>query len=294
MAPSPIASNADVSCLITESASLVANGVIAALMVLSPFGSATVAAVAVCTFLAAGVMSIDSPGPQRQPARSRWSREHRPRDRPADRLQPADDAPFAPARRNTERIFDPGTVYAGSLIVWAGILPLIAMLRYHSVGGARSAGMLTNIRAGVAYTRRTRAILAVLSMVLIVQLLGMPVATPLGPMFMMDVLKFSSRQVGFMGATWGIGAFAASVAPRILYAVKSMRAAAPVYQLPSTAAGVAVAMVNIRRLLMRGQAIAVNSFRCDIIKRRNLCPHLQCPCQVLLGAFFVARSPGSS
>jgi len=61
---------------------------------------------------------------------------------------------------------------------------------------------------------------------------------------------------------------------------------------PSPAAGVAVAIVNISRLLMRGQAIAVNSFRGDIIKRRNLYPHLQCPCQILPGAFFVARSTG--
>ena len=198
--------------LITESASLAANGVIAALMILSPFGSATVAAVAVFTFLAAGVMSIDSP------ARS----ASLPAAAGVENIGPAIGLltvsnqlmmPLSlPLVGILNGIFDPGTVYAGSLIVWAGILPLIAMLRYHSVGGARNAGMVTNIRAGMAYTRRTRAILAVLSMVLIVQLLGMPVATPLGPMFMMDVLKFSSRQVGFMGATWGIGAFAASIA----------------------------------------------------------------------------------
>jgi MFS family permease len=198
--------------LITESGSLASNAVIAALMVLAPFGSATVAAVAVCTFFAAGVMSIDSP------ARS----ASLPAAAGVENIGPAIGLmtvcnqlmmPLSlPLVGILNGVFDPGVVYAGSLTVWAGILPLIAMLRYHSVGGARNAGMLNNIRAGVAYTRRTRAILAVLSIVLIVQLLGMPVATPLGPMFMMDVMKFSSGQVGVMGATWGLGAFAASIA----------------------------------------------------------------------------------
>jgi hypothetical protein len=108
--------------------------------------------------------------------------------------------------------FQPGQVYAGSLIAWAGILPLIAALRYHSVGGARGGAMLADIRSGISYARATRAISAVLVIVFIVQLLGMPVATPLGPMFMIDVLHFSTSQVGFMGATWGAGAFAASIA----------------------------------------------------------------------------------
>ena len=198
--------------LVTESASLAANAVIAALMVFAPFGSATVAAVAVFTFLAAGVMSIDSPA--------------RSASLPA--VAGVEDIGAAiglmtvtsqlmmplslPLVGILNGIFAPGSVYAGSLIVWAGILPLIAMLRYHSVGGGQNAGMLANVRAGLAYSRRMRAIMAVLSIVLIVQLLGMPVATPLGPMFMIDVIKFSTRQVGFMGATWGIGAFAASVA----------------------------------------------------------------------------------
>ena len=198
--------------LITESGSLIANAVIAALMMLAPFGSATVAAVAVFTFLAAGVMSIDSPARSASlPAAAGVENIG-----PAIGLLTVSNQLMMPLSLPLvgifNGIFDPGRVYAGTLVVWAGILPLIAMLRYHSVGGAHGTGMLTNIRAGMAYTRRTRAILAVLSIVLIVQLLGMPVATPLGPMFMMDVLNFSSGQVGFMGATWGLGAFAASIA----------------------------------------------------------------------------------
>jgi len=47
--------------------------------------------------------------------------------------------------------------------------------------------------------------------VVVVQLVGMPVATPLGPVFMIEVMDFSARQVGFMGMTWGLGAMSASL-----------------------------------------------------------------------------------
>lgn len=197
--------------LLTESGSLLSNAAVAVLMLMAPFGSATVAAVAVCTFFAAGIMSIDSParsaslpavaGPENLTAAIGLMTV-------SNQLMMPLSLPLVGLLNG---IMAPGKVYAGSLVAWAGILPMIAMLRYHSVGGGHATGMVRNIRSGLAYTRGARAISAVLAIVLIIQLLGMPVATPLGPMFMLDVLHFTSGQVGLMGATWGAGAFAASI-----------------------------------------------------------------------------------
>ena len=198
--------------MVTETGSLIANAGIAVLMIFAPFGSATIAAVAAVTFLAAGVMSIDSPARSASlPAVAGMENIGA-----AIGLMTVSNQLMMPLSLPLvgvlNGVFDAGTVYAGSLIAWVGILPMIAMLRYHSVGGGSGAGMLANVREGMGYARRSRPISAVLSIVIVVLLLGMPVATPLGPMFMMDVLDFSSKQVGFMGATWGIGAFAASIA----------------------------------------------------------------------------------
>lgn len=198
--------------LVTESGSLVANGLIAALMLFAPFGSATIAAVAVVTFLAAGVMSIDSPARSASlPAVAGMENIGAAIGlmTVANQLMMPISLPLVGILNG---VFEPGAVYAGSLICWVGILPMIAMLRYHSVGGGGQASVFSNVRQGVGYAWRSRPIFAVLSIVVVVLLLGMPVATPLGPMFMMDVLGFSSSQVGLMGATWGIGAFAASIA----------------------------------------------------------------------------------
>ena len=108
-------------------------------------------------------------------------------------------------------LFDPGQVYAGSLLVWAGILPMIAALRYHSIGGGgRDVGMVASIREGIRYARASAAISGILLVVVVVQFAGMPVATPLGPVFMIEVLDFTTAQVGFMGMTWGLGSLAAS------------------------------------------------------------------------------------
>lgn len=197
--------------LVTESASLAANALIAVVMILAPFGSATVAAVAVGTFFAAGVMSIDSPARSASlPAAA--GIENIPAAIGLLSISGQLMMPVSlPLVGFLTSAFSPGAVYAGSLLMWLGILPLIAMLRYHSVGGGRQAGMLENIRAGISYTRSSRAISAVLSIVIIMQLLGMPVNAPLGVMFEIKVLKLSSSQVGLIAATWGLGAFAASL-----------------------------------------------------------------------------------
>lgn len=197
--------------LVTESASLGINAVVAGMMLAMPFGGATVGAVIVCTFFAAGVMSVDGP------ARS----ASMPAVVGMENLASAISLNMVVTQLTLplslslvgilSDAFSPSQVYAGSLIVWTGILPAIALLRYQSSGRAgASGGMFANIRSGLRYARGSAIISGVLTIVLIVQLVGMPVATPLGPVFMIEVLKFTSAQVGFMGMTWGLGALSAS------------------------------------------------------------------------------------
>jgi len=90
--------------------------------------------------------------------------------------------------------------------------PLIMMLRLdgQSPPAARG-GTFRSIADGLAYTRAHRPILAIVSLVFVVQVIGMPVAAPLGPMFFINVLGFNSAQVGLMGATWGLGSLSASI-----------------------------------------------------------------------------------
>lgn len=197
--------------LATESASLAVNAGIAVLMLTSPFAEATVAAVIVCTFASAGVMSID--GPARSASMpSIVGMENLGSAIALSTIVSQVTLPLSLSLVGVlNSVFEPGQVYAGSLLAWAGILPLIAALRYRSVGGANPGqGMVANIREGVRYARASATISGVLAVVVVVQLVGMPVATPLGPVFMIEVLDFSSAEVGFMGMTWGLGALVAS------------------------------------------------------------------------------------
>ncbi|MGI8925805.1 MAG: MFS transporter [Tepidiformaceae bacterium] len=200
--------------LACESASLAVNAVVAALMLTNPFGEATIVAVVVCTFAAAGVMSIDAP------ARSASipaivGREHLANAISLNTLAMQMTLPLTlPLVGILNGLFEPGQVYAGSLLMWGAILPLIATLRYRSIGSAdKRQGMLGNIRAGLGYSWRHGTILAVIAIVVVVQVIGMPgVANPLGPVWMTEVLGLSETQFGFMAMTWGIGAMLASVA----------------------------------------------------------------------------------
>jgi len=197
--------------LATESASLAINAVIAALMLTSILGEATVAAVIVCTFVSAGVTAID--GPARSASMpSIVGMEHLASAISLSAIVSQLTLPLSLSLVGVlNAAFGPGEVYAGSLVAWVGILPMIAALRYRSVGGGRrEEGIVANIRDGVRYARANTTIWGVLGVLVVVQLVGMPVATPLGPIFMIEVLDFSSAQVGFMGMTWGLGALAAS------------------------------------------------------------------------------------
>jgi MFS family permease len=194
-----------------ESTALTLNAIIAVLMIMNPFGEATVAALLVVTFLAAGNMAIDMPT--------------RTASIPA--IVGMDDlangislqmigqqlaAPLAlPLAGVLNGLFDAGHVYAGSLAAWLLILPLISSLRYHSVGEAnRQQSVLGNVRAGLSYSWREPTIFAVVLMVLILYVVGMPGPSTLGPVWMTTVLGLSKAQFGAIAMTWGLGAMVGS------------------------------------------------------------------------------------
>jgi len=198
--------------LFCESAALTINALIAVLMLTEPLGESTVAVLLVLTFFASGNLAID------QPTRSAST--------PAI-VGMADLAngiglqmmavqlttPLSlPLVGLLNAILDPGVVYLLSLLAWVFILPLIAALRFRSTGGAnRGAGMVANIREGLAYTRRDRAIFGIILLVLIMQVVGMPGPATLGPLWMTEVLGLSKTQFGLIAMTWGMGAAVASI-----------------------------------------------------------------------------------
>jgi predicted MFS family arabinose efflux permease len=63
---------------------------------------------------------------------------------------------------------------------------------------------------GLRYTRRNTTIFAVVSIVIVLQMIGMPGPATLGPVWMTTVLGLSKAQFGLMGMTWGLGTFVAS------------------------------------------------------------------------------------
>ena len=197
--------------LASQVVSLSVGALVALVMIMEPFGAANIAALLGLTFIAAGNMAVD------QPARTAAT----PAIVGMKDLSSAITLqmvamqvtfPLAlPLTGYLNDLMDPGKVYALTLLAWAIILPLIAMLRFQSRGEAnRATGIIGNIREGLGYTRRDATISAVILLVLAVQVLGMPGPAHLGPLWMTDVLGLSSTQFGFMAMTWGFGTFAAS------------------------------------------------------------------------------------
>ena len=190
---------------------LAAHAVVAALMLLEPFGEATVAAVALWTFIAGSIQSIDSPARQAS-IPTAAGMQNVPAAVALLSISQQIVLPLSlPVVGILNDVISPGAVYALSLLTWAGILPLILMLRFRSTGGATGSNVLANAREGLGYVRRRRALLAIVTLVLTIQVIGFPVATPLGPMFYIEVLHFTPTQVGFMGMAWGVGSLAASL-----------------------------------------------------------------------------------
>jgi len=195
----------------TESAACVVAALTAAAMLTRPFGDLTIVAVLGCVLLMAANLAIDIP------ARSSAI----PAVVGMGDVSNAISLNMVAAQLTFPFVlvmvgalnsaFEPGQVFAGSLSVWLFTLPLIALLRFQSTGTAAHAGVLSNIRAGLSYTRGSAVLVGVLGAVFVVHTVGMPGIGALGPVWMTEVLGLSRTEFGFMAMTWGIGALLMSV-----------------------------------------------------------------------------------
>ena len=197
--------------LVCESTALAFSAVTALLMLTSPFGEWTIVALLLLTFAASGNMAVDMPARTASiPAIVGMKDLSNAISLATIGQQLAFPIAILVTGALNEQ-FGSGQVYAGSLLAWALILPMIAALKFRSSGEAnRKRGMLGNIAEGLSYTRRDATIFAVISIVVVTQFIGMPGPATLGPLWMTTVLGLSKAQFGLMGMTWGLGTFAAS------------------------------------------------------------------------------------
>ena len=189
-------------------------GLMAACMIWMPFGDLSVVAIFALVFLSAANMAIDGPSrsasiPAVVPAAEMGSAIGL-----SNVAQQLTFPIVLPAVGILNKTLGPGQVVAVSLGAWLFILPIIASLRYSSralVPRPAGAGFVGEIRAGLGYARRDATILAVIVMVVILQVVGMPGVGMLGPVWMTEVLGLTRAQFGFVAMLWGAGAVASSV-----------------------------------------------------------------------------------
>jgi MFS family permease len=194
-----------------ESTALGISVLIAVLMLTRPFGDATVAALLVLTFFAAGNQAIDIPA-RGASVPSMVGMDDVANGISLQMVAQQLTIPLAlPLAGILNGAFEAGQVYLGTLVAWAFVLPLLLSLRYHSTGEAgRDRGIFGNIRDGVTYTWKDATILGVIALVFAMHVIGLPGPAALGPVWMTEVLGLSKREFGFMAMTWGIGAMAGS------------------------------------------------------------------------------------
>ena len=193
-----------------ESASLVLNIFVALLMLMTPFGGATIIGVVALTFLASATQAIDHPARQASipsvvgmddlgNAISLNSA--------AQQLMIPIAIPLAAVLNGA---FGPGVLYAASLFTWLGIIPLIAMLNYESRGEA-GRQMLRAVVDGLLYTRRHVVILAAVGLVFVMHGVGMPGVGNLGVIWATEILEVGEEGFALMAFGWGGGAVAGSM-----------------------------------------------------------------------------------
>jgi MFS family permease len=197
--------------LACETLAVTLSALVALTMLTRPFGDATILALLALTFAASGNMAFDIPA---RTASIPAIVGMKDLGRAISLQQVAQQVTFPLALPlvgflNTQ--MEAGKVYALTLTAWLFILPLIAALRFRSRGEAnRSVGVLKNIGEGMRYAWRHSTILAVISIIVVLQAVGMPGPATLGPVWMTNVLVLSKAQFGVMAMTWGLGTLAAS------------------------------------------------------------------------------------
>ena len=196
-----------------ESTSLVLNGFVALLMLTTPFGGATIVGVVALTFLASATQAIDHPARQASiPAVVGMNDlgSAISLNSAAQQLMIPIAIPIAGVLND---VTGAGPLYAGSLVIWLGILPLIALLDYKSRGTAVIAGrqMLRAVAEGLQYTRRHLIILGAVALVFVMHGVGMPGVGNLGVIWATDILDVGGSGFALMAFGWGGGAVAGSM-----------------------------------------------------------------------------------
>ena len=196
-----------------ESTSLVLNGFVALLMLTTPFGGATIVGVVALTFFAAATQAIDHPARQASiPAVVGMNDlgSAISLNSAAQQLMIPIAIPIAGVLND---VTGAGPLYAGSLVIWLGILPLIALLDYKSRGTALIAGrqMLRAVAEGLQYTRRHLIILGAVALVFVMHGVGMPGVGNLGVIWATDILDVGGSGFALMAFGWGGGAVAGSM-----------------------------------------------------------------------------------
>ncbi len=187
------------------------NAVIAVLMLTRPVGEATIAPLLVVTFLVSCTFAIDMPARQASiPAIVGMDRLSGAISLNMTAMQLAIPLTL-PLVGFLNSLFEPGSVYAGTLLIWLLILPAVAALRFTSEGQAnRTENVIQNMTAGIRYIRRDAVIFGVVTVVVTMQLLAMPGVAQLGPVWFTSVLGLSEAQFGLIAVTWGAGGVTAS------------------------------------------------------------------------------------
>ena len=193
-----------------ESASLVLNIFVALLMLMTPFGGATIIGVVALTFLASATQAIDHPARQASiPSVVGMDDLGN-----AISLNSAAQQLMIPIAIPLAAVLNgavgPGVLYAASLFTWLGIIPLIAMLDYESRGEA-GRQMLRAVVDGLLYTRRHVVILAAVGLVFVMHGVGMPGVGNLGVIWATEILEVGEEGFALMAFGWGGGAVAGSM-----------------------------------------------------------------------------------
>jgi MFS family permease len=197
----------------TEASSFLLTALLATTVFFEPFGGATIAAVLALVFFAAATMAMDTPArtasiPAVVPAGSMGQA--------IGLYNIAQQLTFPivlPVVGVLNGTLGPELVLFTSLGAWAFSIPLVYSLRYTSRAGREARaprGMLREIRVGLRYTRHDPTILAVIAMLAVMQVAGMPGVGMLGPIWMTEVLDLSRAEFGFIAMLWGLGAVVAS------------------------------------------------------------------------------------
>ncbi len=203
--------------IVTQSAVIPVNLLIALVMLVSPANGLGITIFFALTFVTAGLSAIDAP-----------TRQALVPDLLGPRLTPGGISLDAAGMQ----IAMPVSLFAAGFLAAAfgfagayafgvigNVVQVVTLLLMSSAATARpalrsSSGLrqtVRDVRDGIAYTRGNRTVFWVIVLVLVMTGLGTPAVANLGPTWITTVVDVPVRNFGLVAATWGIGAFLASI-----------------------------------------------------------------------------------